>query len=879
MNRHSLILTLCLAFGWAGALAQPGMVDPTYNVNDTGTGIGPDLYIHCSGVQSTGKVIVGGYFEYFDFHPSNSIVRLNVDGTADLSFDIGAGFNGTVSDLIVLPDDRILIGGDFTSFNGVACGKLAMLNPDGTLDATFNAGGAGPNYQVQKVFRQTDGYFVIAGRFTQFNGTPYERIVRLDANGGIDPSFNVGYGFQGFSDFMGGYISYIRSINQQPDGKLLIGGTFVGYDSIPSNGLVRIMPDGGFDATFNVGSGIAGTSNDQTRITHIEILPDGRMMLCGNFQSYNGQVSPGIARISADGSFDPGFNVGTGYGSGCGKSFALADGELLALGSSTYNGSPVSYLAVLDSNGTYVSAFNAGSGPNAGIGHFLPLPNGQFVAIGSFTTFDGLQRNKMALLEANATVVPGFREPTGFDGYLTAIEAQADGKAMVGGSFTRNGPFAVNDLMRLMPDGTVDFSFNAGLGVNGDINAIAVQTDGKYLVGGSYITQYNGESVGPLFRLHPNGTRDTSYNVTLNGYLVYAIEMQPDGKALVAGQFTTVNGQSAQNIVRFNSDGTVDPTFNHSAQSSFIRCMAVQPDGRILVGGNQTYFSVALLARLMPDGTVDPSFDTGSGMLGGFLPDIDHPQTGAEVRDLMTPPPPPPPSEITSISVMSDGRILLTSNWVAAYDSIPVPPVFLLNADGSLSDQFQLDTNVNIPIGIHGSGVMRRSLLQSDDRPIVYGSMSTSALSYSPRVFRLNVDGSLDPDFYLAQGATHAIYDMTLTVENKILAVGAFIGFNVMGRSRIVQLLNDGMLVDEAEVAPAVSADHPDIYFSAGMIHVVGGEGSAELTVFDMMGRGVLTAQTNGTHAMVPAHLSAGMYVVRHVAASGTYAAKVVLRD
>jgi uncharacterized delta-60 repeat protein len=166
---------------------------------------------------------------------------------------------------------------------------------------------------------------------------------------------------------------------------------------------------------------------------------------------------------------------------------------------------------------------------------------------------------------------------------------QADGKILVGGGFSTLGGQSRNNIGRLNADGTPDTNFNPGAGGVGYlyVDSLAVQADGKILVGGNFST-LGGQTRNRIGRLNADGTLDTSFNPGAGGFYpyvyVYSLAVQADGKILVGGQFATLGGQSRNNIGRLNADGTLDTGFNPGAGGQVLS-LAVQADGKILVGG------------------------------------------------------------------------------------------------------------------------------------------------------------------------------------------------------------------------------------------------------------------------------------------------------
>src|ERR1051326_1412345 len=217
-----------------------------------------------------------------------------------------------------------------------------------------------------------------------------------------------------------------------------------------------------------------------------------------------------------------------------------------------------------------------------------------------------------------STAAPGdldlsFDPGSGVNGPVNAIVAQPDGKVIIGGSFTTVKGLARRGIARLNADGSGDPSFNPGAPFTSPITiyALALQSDGKVLVG------HEGSNYG-LTRLNSDGSYDTNFNDQAGAAIastgpqypvrVTALLVQPDGKVLYAGE----------NLLRLNSNGTLDTNFN-SAAIGYVYSMARQPDGKLILGG---YFYVDYvggsaigyrLFRLNTNGSLDNTFDTAAG--------------------------------------------------------------------------------------------------------------------------------------------------------------------------------------------------------------------------------------------------------------------------
>ncbi|MFY8214304.1 MAG: Kelch repeat-containing protein [Flavobacterium sp.] len=193
----------------------------------------------------------------------------------------------------------------------------------------------------------------------------------------------------------------------------------------------------------------------------------------------------------------------------------------------------------------------------------------------------------------------------GFNGSVNSITLQSDQKFIVGGDFTSFNSQTVNRLLRYNSDCTIDNNFNIGTGFDNSVTSVAIQTDGKIIVGGDF-TSYNGTTKNKIVRLNSNGSIDTNFLIGIGfNNSVKKIIVQPDGKILVGGYFTSYNGTTQNALVRLNANGSVDETFVSSLGSgSQTNDIALQSDGKILAGGG----SLGFLKRLNIDGTLDISF-------------------------------------------------------------------------------------------------------------------------------------------------------------------------------------------------------------------------------------------------------------------------------
>ncbi len=367
--------------------------------------------------------------------------------TLDASFNPGTGADNTVHSMAIQSDGKIVIVGNFTSYNGTSINRVARLNTDGTLDATFNPGGTGANAEVYALAVQSDGKILIGGLFTTYNGTARQYLARLNTDGTLDATFPGGSAPNNF----------VLSIAVQSDGKILIGGYFTSFKVR----IARLNADGTWDATFNPGSG------PNSNIWSIAVQSDGKILIGGIYSTYNGAtVGRNIARLNADGTLDASFNPG---GSGCsmpdGYIYSVAiqsDGKILIGGMfGSYNGTTITRIARLNADGTLDASFNPGTGANATVRSIVIQSDGKILIGGDFTSYNGTTQNRIARLNADGTLDATFDTGTGVDNTISRIAIQSDGKILICGSFTSYNGTAINRIARLLWDITPSIAVNS----------------------------------------------------------------------------------------------------------------------------------------------------------------------------------------------------------------------------------------------------------------------------------------------------------------------------------------------------------------------------------------------------------------------------------
>jgi uncharacterized delta-60 repeat protein len=664
--------------------------DTTFNI---GTGFIDIVYT--TSIQSDEKILVGGAFTTFTGSTQNRLIRLNTDGSKDTTFNIGTGFNSDVNSTEIQSDGKILVGGSFTTFTGSTQNRLIRLNTDGSKDTTFNIG-TGFNSLIWIIKLQSDGKILVGGQFTTFTGSSQNYLIRLNSDGSKDTTFDIGTGFN----------SIVRSIAIQTDGKILVGGQFTTFTGSSQNYLIRLNSDGSKDTTFNIGTGF------NSLIWIIKLQSDGKILVGGQFTTFTGSSQNYLIRLNSDGSKDTTFDIGTGFDSTV-RSFAIQTDEKILVGGSftTFTGSSQNRLIRLNSDGSKDVTFNIGAGFSNIVLSFILKSNGKILLGGNFNFVSGTTQNRFTKINGDSTTInESFNIGTGFNGNIYTTSIQLDGKILVGGEFTTFTGSSQNRLIRLNTDGSKDVTFNIGTGFNGVVLKIAIQSDGKILVGGAFNT-FTGSSQNRLIRLNSDGSKDSTFDIgTGFDITVRSIAIQTDGKILVGGQFTTFTGSTQNRLIRLNSDGSKDTTFNiGTAFNNIVYTTLIQSDGKILVGGQFTTFTGSTqnrLIRLNSDGSKDTTFNIGTAFN----------------------------NIVYTTLIQSDGKILVGGAFTT-FTGSSQNRLIRLNSDGSKDTAFNIGTAFN--------NIVYTTLIQSDGKILVGGEFTTYNGSQALYNIILNNDGSL----------------------------------------------------------------------------------------------------------------------------------------
>ncbi len=536
-------------------LFSDGNIDAGFNepvfVASTGQGI-QHIYR-----DSLDRLYLCGSFGTVNGEIRDHIARFLPDGELDLNYQLPSDYSTNTLDMSVSPDGSLVACGSYTTLSSEnsILGFFRAL-PDGTIDSNFTTGTIWGKYT--SITRESGGSYILS-----FDNNTCVRIYRISQNGIVDQSFS---GPRCISN-------HPNDVLAQPDGKIMLCG---------SNLIRRLTASGAFDPSFQISYGLNGISND------IEIANDDKIIIAGDFIGYNGVSKNSIVRLMPDGTLDNSFDPGSG---------------------------------VINRQSTL---------PEEQIYDVEILPNGRIFAGGYFGWFDDQPYNSFVCLLPDGKIDTSFHTGSGFQtinatpGTINLIDYQSDGKIIIGGTFNKYNGNTVSNFIRLMPDGTMDTTFQH-IVVPNYMKDIEITSDDKiYLVGSFGGVAVNGvaNSCSGIIRLDSDGAIDTTFSTGtiesefgINDF--QHISIYDTNRILVCGRVTVYAGDTVNHTIRLFSNGSLDTTFNVSGfdetsgnfdNESDFQAKALT-DGRILLlKGAAWQNTSAKLVRLKPDGSADSSF-------------------------------------------------------------------------------------------------------------------------------------------------------------------------------------------------------------------------------------------------------------------------------
>jgi uncharacterized delta-60 repeat protein len=762
-------------------------------------------------IQPDGKITVGCYASTSTSLYYFSLIRLNANGSFDLTFD-SDGFVATtfsndayIQDLKLQPDGKIIASGNKSGIVYIVC-----YNPDGSLDTSFNLTGIytssifGASGYCRSGVLQVDGKLIIGG-----TDNSNFKLARL-------------HGITNFNSNKGKMITQVgtstdiaNAVAIRPNGKIITAGYAYNAINGSSNNdfvLVGYNADGSLDYTFGsnaiVKTEVAAFSNDQ--IKAMSLLSDGKILVVG--ESISGsQKNIVVAKYLANGS---GLDLTFGAGGMSIVTFGLTaninvnaiavdNSGLIFVGGSIVNAlvSGVNtdfMLAKFSSTGSYISyvTFNFVSGYN--VCYSLAIqPDSKIILAGQAGGDFAMTRYNFSTLTLDSTFGTIGKVTTSFGTNtfeeVRGVALQTDGKILVSGNTDINGSddfavirynsngsldntfgsggkaivgfgllsgdlyprmslhtsgkivlagqanYGIIGICRLNTNGTLDTGFDGdgkmtldiGYGID-QVNALALQTDGKMILAGNYANGSNDDFA--LLRI--NGINNFSVNngkmITLTGYYgneAAAMIEQPDGKIILGGSMGITKNASDFGMIRYNIDGSLDNTFdtdgivntNFGVGAGLIYALALQTDSKIVAVGPTNYgVGPSTLARYNSNGSLDNTFGSAGSV-------------STAIGSTNTIP--------TSVAIQTDGKILVVGN---AFNSNPNVFVARYTASGVLDASF--GTNGITITSISAFSVATSLAIQSDGKMVI-GGYATVGSFHDFMVARYTTTGILDNTF------------------------------------------------------------------------------------------------------------------------------------
>jgi uncharacterized delta-60 repeat protein len=731
---------IALTFFSTATVAQIGKNDSTFNTPDDSPNNvykGSNYSILTSAAQAdNNKFVLGGEFTTYNGDTHNRIVRILADGSVDNSFHTGTGLNATPSSVAVQADNKILLGGNFTNYNGTAVNGLIRLNDDGSLDNSFAAATLlGPS---SKIKIQNSGKILL---FSSYG------LMRLNANGTIDSTFSNPEQYGG------------KDYAVQADGKIIIASE----RSADSVHLIRLFANGGLDPSYKADVEIRSGSW-LLEINSIALQLDGKVIIGGLYRYSQSQEIGVLKRVNTDGTLDSTFVLDQHTPWGIGAIYSIniqpGDGKIIVAGHAGRapggkEHTHVQFIARLNLDGSTDESFIHDNKyvRNAYVIYTTTLlNNGKVLAGGFFEQLNNYSANNVALLNSDGTLDSHFNQTAGINGTVRTAAIQADQKILIGGLFSNVQYEPRNHIARLLADGSVDTTFNPGNGVNGPVYAITAQSNGKAIIGGDF-TRFDTDTVKSIVRVNADGSIDPSFQAYISG-TVYSLELQNDNKVIVGGNFSAVNGEHYLNFVRLNNDGSIDKSFARvfpfsEINENVVYTSLILPNGQLLVGGAFNVAAKYNLVQLNADGTIDSSFT----------------QSGLTVRDLARQP---------------DGKILVVGG-IAEFPGTSVGFIKRIYTNGSNDTTWT-------PTSGPGIDPLYSVTLLSGGQVLVGGEFKWSWLEGAPPAYITLFDSIGNVDTTFVGSVDGPVYTTQPAANDKVIIGGAFHEYTGVTRSNIARI-------------------------------------------------------------------------------------------
>lgn len=626
--------------------AATAAIDVTFN-----PGTGPNDVVRALAVSGTVLHVGGDFSTYGGIARTNVASIVSATGTLDTAFSPGTGPNSAVYAL-ALNGTRLYVGGFFTSFSGAARPRLAALDTTtGALDTGFLPG-TGPDGAVLSMAVVGTRLF-IGGDFTTYAGASRPRIAAVSpTTAGLDTGFVPGTGAD----------ASVRAL--ATDGtRVYLGGDFTLYNGAARARVAAVNPTtGALDPTFAVGTG----ANGQVRSL---LVAGTRLYVGGYLTSWNGTARSRVAAVSTTtGALDAGFDPGSGGVGGSVNAMVASGGRLyLGGGFTSFGGSIRGRVAVVDAaSGLLLHSPDVGAGANASV-EALGISGARLDVGGAFRTFGEVSQGGLAALTldpqrrgADAGPLAFTSQPThavapyqvtiswrtsasssselvwdttprtDWRDYANDVSNTATGLGLQHSRTISNlGPGTYFYRVRSRTAGgeqvtSTQSSFHVdasdastplgtAVAVGGNVNDVELIGDRAVIAGAfTHVATRSGAAV----RLDAASGERRPGMPQVAGH-VHAAISDGAGGMYIAGNFVRVGGLPRNRIARLLPDGGVDPTFAPPTGASDIVMALALTGGRLYIGGRFTNVNGTTRSRIAAldptTGATDPTFAPAGG--------------------------------------------------------------------------------------------------------------------------------------------------------------------------------------------------------------------------------------------------------------------------
>lgn len=538
------------------------------------------------------------------------------------------------------------------------------------------------------------------------------------------------------------------------------------------------------DTTFNNPTlepkNVRGFNKGLTAIEDMVLQKDGKIIVVGIFQEYNGRKRNGICRILPNGEIDESFIVGSGVDARINKIKLQPDGKILLLGQfRLYNNIPCVGFVRLNENGTIDKSFEFPQTIYGRINDILITPDAKILVGGRFNNYNGNPVKSLIRLNTNGSLDRSFNLVDGFEGEINSIALQKN-KILIGGEFSiyLGGNNRIHKFTRLAPDGSsLDIGFNIGAkgfeASNGSISLIHVQNDNKILLSGSFKKYNDTEFPGGFIRLNENGWIDKKFNNNNKPIKLQQIQQQfkkiytaDDGSIYVCGDFENIGNNIKLGFAKFDVNGKIDVGFNKYEffihQKPIVNTFLQLPNGNFIVGGVFDYiggFQRNLIALLNSNGTTSTQMFYLKKGVDGIVTHI----------------------------VPYKGKYLLAGQF-NTYNDEAVNSLILIDEKGDRDYSFSFSSLNYVAEAFADLKVLKNNQI------LIAGIFKATNSNTESKLLKLNENGNVDETFYIGSVFEEYVYAVDEQNDGKIIVGGNFKKIDGMVKVGIARINTDGTI-------------------------------------------------------------------------------------